>query len=160
MKILVLSDSHGSDEKIIQAVHREQDADAIVFLGDGERDFQYALAEFGFFPYGSDASRIIRQVRGNCDVFSSEPVTIVDSFEGIRVLMTHGFDQNVKYGCHRLLGEARRKDCALALFGHTHVFCLEEHDGVLLFNPGSIRSGRYGIVRIKDHKICCEERNL
>ena len=56
MKILVISDSHGASEYIVEAISRNKDADAIVFLGDGERDLEEALADCNISPYGDDGS--------------------------------------------------------------------------------------------------------
>ena len=43
MKLLVLSDSHGYDEQLVAMILGHPDADAVIFLGDGERDFDTAL---------------------------------------------------------------------------------------------------------------------
>ena len=123
------------------------------FLGDGERDFDAAVAEFGFYPYGPDTSCQVYQVRGNCDPFSREQVTIRPVFDGVRILATHGFDQNVKYGVHTLVREAKEAHCHAALFGHTHVPFCEETEGILLLNPGSIRSGKYALLTIEEGRI-------
>ena len=158
MKILVLSDSHGSEENIVSAIHQERDADAIIFLGDGERDFEAAAAEFGFFPYGDDTSCAVYQVKGNCDLFSREAVTIVPVLGGLRILVTHGYDQNVKYGLHTLVREAKERGCAAALFGHTHVQFSGEMNGIQLLNPGSIRSGKYALLIVRDGTITKTEK--
>lgn len=153
MKTLVFSDSHGSEQGMIDAIEENKDANAIVFLGDGERDFEEALAACDIAPYGTGASIRIVQVCGNCDRYSMEPVTVTMEFGGVRFLITHGHDQNVKFGYARLLQEARRKDCRVALFGHTHFQCLEKKDGVVLLNPGSIRSGRYAVLTIDGGEV-------
>ena len=148
MKIIVISDSHGSAVSIENVIYGHPEAQYIVFLGDGERDFEEALAVCGIFPYGSDRSKTILQVRGNCDRMSSEAVTLTESFGRVKMLITHGFDQGVKYTLSKLVLEAKEKGCKAALFGHTHKQCLEERDGITLFNPGSVRSGYYGLITV------------
>ena len=47
-KLLVLSDSHGARGAIKRILNKEQNnVDAVIFLGDGLRDLEQALA---FFP--------------------------------------------------------------------------------------------------------------
>lgn len=149
MKILVMSDSHGAEEKITEAIKTHPDAKAIIFLGDGERDFEEALAECDIFPYGSHVKDIY-DVRGNCDLYSNLAETLTGLFEEKRVLISHGYLQNVKYGLSDLLQEAKEKKCQAALFGHTHKRHLSKKDGIVLFNPGSIRGGSYGVIELKE----------
>ena len=48
-KLLVLSDSHGARGAIERILNKEQNnVDAVIFLGDGLRDLEQALA---FFPH-------------------------------------------------------------------------------------------------------------
>ena len=37
MRLLVLSDSHGRKKLLLEAVELHPEADAVIFLGDGER---------------------------------------------------------------------------------------------------------------------------
>ena len=142
-----------------EAVRRHAGADALVFLGDGERDFEETLAECGIAPFGPQ-ERAVYQVCGNCDRFSSQPLRITASFEGVNFLIAHGHEQNVKFGYARLAMEAKSRGCAAALFGHTHLQCLEEKEGIVLLNPGSIRSGKYAVVTVEDGKIRAELKRL
>ena len=151
-KILVFSDSHGADQPMAGAIKLHNDADIIAFLGDGESDFEEALAECGIAPFGPRQKRIW-QVRGNCDWRSNEAVTILPEAEGFRFFVTHGHLQYVKNGLSLLASEARKKGCAAALFGHTHEAFLEEREGMLLMNPGSSRGGHYGIIIIENGKL-------
>ena len=152
MRILVISDSHGAEEKFIKAIDANPSAEAIVFLGDGERDLEYAMAHFGIFPYG-DKIKDVYQVRGNCDFYSRSSDSVIAEIKDTRLFITHGYDQKVKHGLERLAFEAAKKDCVIALFGHTHTRHLSSIGGVTLFNPGSLRSGSYGIIKIKKDKI-------
>ncbi len=158
--ILTVSDSHGAEETLRDILLENDAADTVVFLGDGERDLETALAETGIDPYDPCARKTVIRVRGNCDFFSSEPVTVLEKFGDFLTLITHGHDQNVKYGLHKLAFEAKSRGCALALFGHTHQAHLSEIEGVRLFNPGSVRSGRYGIVTIDGSDIRFEHKKM
>ena len=41
MRLLVLSDSHGRKNLLLQVVELHPEADAVIFLGDGERDIDF-----------------------------------------------------------------------------------------------------------------------
>ena len=41
MRLLVLSDSHGRKNLLLEAVELHPEADAVIFLGDGERDIEF-----------------------------------------------------------------------------------------------------------------------
>jgi len=76
-KLLVLSDSHGARDAIKRILNKEQNnVDAVIFLGDGLRDLEQALA---FFPHLR-----VYSVAGNCDYGALEPL------DGLA-----GFDQTV-----------------------------------------------------------------
>lgn len=159
MKILVFSDSHGAENKIVGAIKDNPTADVIIYLGDGEKDFEYALAECDIYPYGS-IRKDVYQVRGNCDVFSSESATLFTSFDGYRFLLTHGHAYNVKYGTDKLADAAAQNSCCAALFGHTHEQHYSRSGNVYLFNPGSTRSGSYGLITIDKSKLNFEWKSI
>ena len=160
MKLLIVSDSHGRVDRLKNIIEENKDANAIIFLGDGERDFEESTAACGLSPYATEPETILVQVCGNCDMFSSEPVTIVREFSGIKFYITHGFEQGVKYGLEKLATKASYSEARVALFGHTHLKHLSEKLGVTLFNPGTVAYGEYGIILINngemqfEHKRC------
>lgn len=67
MRILVLSDSHRDKISLMMAVKLHREADVIVFLGDGEEDFQCEKMSSLL------SLKEVHSVRGNCDVYSSLP---------------------------------------------------------------------------------------
>ncbi len=156
MKILVVSDSHGNSDRLSDIIREHRETDYIVFLGDGERDLEVALAENNIDPYDRSCPIKVLQVCGNCDYFSNEPVNIIEEIEGHRFLITHGFRENVKYGLSLLARDAYERKCDIALFGHTHRPHYSEESGVILFNPGSVRSRSYGIINIADGECSFE----
>lgn len=158
-KILVFSDSHGADQPMIDAMNLHKDADAIAFLGDGESDFEEALAACGIAPFGPKNVQIW-QVRGNCDWRSTEAATILPIICGLRFFVTHGHIQHVKTGYDLLASEARKKGCAAALFGHTHQAYLEDRNGLIMMNPGSARFGNYGLIIIEDGNMKCSLESI
>ena len=98
-KLLVLSDSHGARGAIERILNKEQNnVDAVIFLGDGLRDLEQALA---FFPHLR-----VYSVAGNCDYGALEPL---DGFVHVEhekrvVVLAHGWGEegvDVRSGIER-----------------------------------------------------------
>ena len=49
MKLLVFSDSHGMPLYMRETLEKHRDVDAVIFLGDGQNDFQMMRALFPNF---------------------------------------------------------------------------------------------------------------
>jgi len=134
MKIAVFSDTHGSTGRMLRAV-RELRADALVHLGDCERDTECLKAEFPDVP--------LYQVCGNCDVSPRAPSELVVEFGNVRALLCHGHRYAVDWGrLDSLVYAAQEKGCRLVLYGHTHRAENTEIGGVRLVNPGTAGRGR------------------
>ena len=147
MKILVLSDSHGLISDMENAVFRHT-PDYIAHLGDYASDAEKLREIFPRIPLVS--------VKGNCDFSSDAPTETVLTVEGVKMLLTHGHRYGVKMGYDRLLYAAEESGVRLALFGHTHYQTLIEENGIILFNPGSIRDGAdYGILELSNGTARC-----
>lgn len=146
MKVLIFSDSHGKGENIRRAVSLHPDAEYVVHLGDGADDVS-------FFE-----KAVYIAVRGNCDMFSSYPTELIESFDGAKTLISHGHRYFVKEGVSVYEKYAREKGVTVALFGHTHNRFLQYRDGIYFFNPGSISKYEgggysYGIMNVKNGAV-------
>ena len=144
MRILVVSDSHGDAYAIRQAINEQPSAKILFFLGDGERDIEFAESATNIF---------IHKVKGNCDFASGLPAYVVDEVDSVRVYATHGYVERVKYGTSLLRQYAADNKAAIALYGHTHIPDTTYSDGIWLINPGSIRMGEYAVVDITEKGI-------
>ena len=139
-KLLVLSDSHGGRAAIERVLMKEsKNVDALIFLGDGLRDLEAALAGYPKLRTYS--------VAGNCDLFRNDTLEVV-SLSNARILLTHGHLQHVREGEDDLLSLAITERAQAALYGHTHVQKAEWRSGVLLLNPGAAQNGRYAILTV------------
>ena len=138
MKVVILSDSHGFRARVFSILHREEDADSVIFLGDGLYEMEeLELASPGLPLY---------MVRGNCDISLSTPADRLLSMQDRLIFCTHGNGYEVKLTLQGLKKAARQRGADVALFGHTHIPFYEYDDGLYLFNPGSVaasRTGRY-----------------
>ena len=71
MRLLVMSDSHGRKNMLLDAMELHPEADAVIFLGDGERDIEFAK---NYFP-----DKKIYAVCGNCDFNSELPPFLLEN---------------------------------------------------------------------------------
>ena len=153
MKILVMSDSHGSKNNMLNAVKRET-PDWILHLGDNDKDCSDISLMHPDIP--------LRTVRGNCDRLSAG--LDIDEFEleGKRFFMTHGHLFGVKSGKAKVINAATERGADILLFGHTHVPYYSSADNLIVINPGSINSGGkyYAVLEIKNGAISCELKIL
>lgn len=146
-RILVLSDSHRYAFAVSMAIKNQPNADIVVFLGDGEDDFDAYRSQI--------RTKRVYSVAGNNDFYSALPTSQIIEADGIRIYITHGHKENVKYGNEMLLEKAKMYNCSLVLYGHTHVQKYEYIDGVHLFCPGALKYEEYGVADITDNGIMC-----
>ena len=134
MLVAVFSDTHSETEAMLRVV-RETRPDALVHLGDHDRDALRLTEAFPELPLYS--------VAGNCDFGSLTPLVTIADFGGVKAFLCHGHQYGVNYGdLSRLAYAAQERGCRLALFGHTHEPELETLGGVTVLNPGSAGMGR------------------
>ena len=154
MRILVVSDSHGNDANLRQALLSQPTAELVIHLGDGEAEVQRAKPSF--------PEKTFLQVRGNCDWGSTLPPSGEYVAEGVKIFYTHGHLYSVKSGLYNLVCAARERKAGIVLFGHTHAAVEDYEDGLYIFNPGSLNGWRpsYGTVDITEHGIVTNIINL
>lgn len=162
MKLVIISDTHGKRARIDEVLSRNPLYDALLFLGDGARDFDIDRTG-GFIG-----------VCGNCDSFSGLgdilPTERMLCFDGIKILMTHGHKCSVKFGTEKLEEYAATRGADAVLFGHTHVpiekyIPAESKLGtavtekpMYVFNPGSLGAPNnglpsFGVMEIRGGQI-------
>ena len=154
-KLLVLSDSHGGRAAIERVLMKEsKNVDALIFLGDGLRDLEAALAGYPKLRAYS--------VAGNCDFGALEPTDGIAAFDQVVIFYTHGHMYGVKYDLDTLADAAAARGAEVALFGHTHIPHAEQRGNVFLFNPGSCGrcytgADTYGILTTDEGKVVAHE---
>lgn len=149
MKALIISDSHGRANDVMDAVEQVK-PDIVFHLGDGANDLR------GLGLLYPDIT--LYQVGGNCDYSSNMELVRQVNMQGVRILMTHGHIFKVKQSIEKLVKEANGRNADVVLYGHTHVSYYEERDGLMIINPGSIGySGKYGVLTIENGKASFEK---
>ena len=170
MKILVISDLHGRCDLLRRAAELHRDRDATLFLGDGTSDIDVEMMTKGGILFAG--------VRGNCDPtyvrtqnydFDTELFLNLCEYN---VIMMHGHLHGVKYGTERAAAYASERGADILLYGHTHEADEryypegETVGGAVLkkplwvMNPGSLCSGSYGLLQIKNKNILISHGTL
>lgn len=137
MKVLVVSDNHGSSEELQHLVNRHQgDVECMIHCGDSE--FDYDSEEMTPFQL---------RVRGNCDFDNRYPNEIAETIGSKTIFTTHGHLYNVKMTLMKLAYKAEETSADLVCFGHSHEALAVYEDGTLFLNPGSVRLPRQPVIK-------------
>ncbi|MDY2613720.1 MAG: metallophosphoesterase [Lachnospiraceae bacterium] len=129
MKVVIVSDTHGSHRNLEKVLEEEKPMDMLIHLGDveGGEDYITALA---------DCPTHI--VRGNNDFFSNLPGEEEFMMGGYHMFISHGHYYYVSMGEERLKEEARARGADIVMYGHTHKPTLTREEDLITLNPGSI----------------------
>ncbi|ULG71252.1 YfcE family phosphodiesterase [Macrococcus brunensis] len=128
MKWVVVSDNHGMTNILTDIKSIHHDADYYIHLGDSE------------FTRENPEIRDYVAVMGNCDGLWFDKTAVIEDKQG--AFLTHGHLYSVNAGREQLAEAAEAAGCRFAFYGHTHVRKIEEIDGVICINPGSIAQSR------------------
>ena len=148
MEIVVVSDSHGASEKLLELERLYPHADAYLHCGDLED-------ECSLYPKWIF-------VRGNNDYFASEedmPSQRVVSIGNHKIFMCHSHLFPFYHREEAMIAKAKEYGCDIVLYGHTHRSDLKQKGDMVIMNPGSIywpRDGKepsYGLITEKDGEL-------
>ena len=128
MRIVVISDTHGNNKDIIEALVSIDKPDMLIHLGDYVED-------------GEKISKIlgipIIIVKGNGDSKSNYNENELIEINDKKIFLTHGHRHNVVRNLDTLYYRALEKGADIALFGHTHIPVNIVYDDMIIMNPGS-----------------------
>lgn len=144
-RVLVVSDSHGAVDMLDEILASQPQVRIVFHLGDGARDLDSIMHKY--------PNKYFHRVAGNCDFSSHLPNEVVDEVEGKRIFACHGHTLHVKYGVTSLVNAAQSERADISLYGHTHVQGYSFEKGMLIFNPGSVREGKFGAIDIAENGI-------
>lgn len=126
MKFVVVSDSHGAYQELLDVININQDADVFIHLGDYELP-EYLLNRFIF-------------CKGNCDFLSTHKSSFDIDYEFGKLHFEHGNHIDFKNFNEYVIS----KDANIFLFGHTHKKLALKIKNTYVFNPGSLTRPRDG----------------
>ena len=147
MKIIVVSDSHGSSAALKEIIKRNSNADVVVHCGDSRGEMEEIKMKYPQITY--------YEVRGNCDWGSNLPLMLTFELDGFKYMVTHGHAYSVKFGLGQLCYAAQEQGADAVFFGHTHIACNEVYEGLRLINPGSCggTGATFAVVETKDGQM-------
>lgn len=126
MKVVVVSDSHGSWTILEDLFEKHFDADFFLHLGDSQLP-EYYLSHFCC-------------VAGNCD-YTDLPLQKDITIAGYKIHMEHGHSYDFMFNSEKYINSI---DCDIFLFGHTHIKKAFKVGEKYVFNPGSLTRPRDG----------------
>lgn len=142
MKVMCISDIHGSIENLKRAIERlrEENAEKLLILGDFS-SYYHSSSDFEIAEILNNMAGSVIAVKGNCDNsyiddlfhFGLGYLKTID-INGIKVTLTHGHIYN-RNNLPENCGE-------IFLSGHTHVGMIEKIGDRIIANPGSISKPR------------------
>lgn len=147
-KILVFSDTHGDINNCLRIIDTSDRVDAIIHAGDYTSDAEDLKSIYEQIP--------VYYVKGNNDIFSTAPSKIQLVTDNVKIYITHGHEQRVKYdfSYRTLINAVKDSEPNLVVFGHTHIPYTKNIGKMTLLNPGSTRySHSYAVVEIEDSKL-------
>ncbi len=151
MRIAVLSDTHGNRALAVSSLDIHGDFDFIIHLGDTTDD-----AEIIGLALECD----IITIAGNCDAGEKYPRSAAMEIAGKRFFFCHGDRFHVKSGLDGLYQKALAAGADVVLYGHTHIPSIEEINGIMFVNPGTMKAGTrnptMGILEIEDGTVRAE----
>ncbi len=130
MKVIVFSDAHGSRVLVERIISFNPDADYFISLGDSELSLDFLL-DLDIIP-----------IKGNYPRDAGLAYDKILKIEGRKIYLTHGHKYGVQKSLMKLLKYVLGQDFDLVLYGHTHIARVDNINGMLIMNPGSIKSPR------------------
>ena len=150
MKVLVISDIHGSAyyAKKIKEIVEKENPDKIILLGDlyyhGPRnDLSQEYNPMEVAEILNSLKDKLLVVKGNCDAevdemisdFKFEEYLLLD-INGKKIYFNHGHKYNIE--------NIPYEDFEILIYGHIHQGFIQEKEGYLFANPGSISLPKCG----------------
>jgi len=153
--LLVLSDVHCDDYVLLVEIIKQfgADSDALVYCGDGIRDFARLFSEaLTDEKIRESIPPVVAFARGNGDYneYSANsfkfdiPDYNVFKAAGRTIFATHGHLFGVDFGTDRLCAVSSVSKASLVFYGHTHCPYKKIQDNVVVLNPGSVTRPRNG----------------
>jgi len=140
MRVLVISDTHGTLTFVKRALESRGGITHIIHLGDGMRDLEKLQIEYPEISFYG--------IKGNNDLSQLYPNEMYIELAGHKIFATHGHLYSVRTSVTKLYDKAHSLGADTVLFGHTHMKYDKEIDGIRFLNPSA-----FGTILITENKI-------
>lgn len=129
MRILIISDTHGYTDNVINYIKSNKKPDMIFHLGDYVKDG---------IKIGNKFDIPIKIVRGNGDYMEEDfNYDEIIQLKDKKMLLTHGHRYNVSFSMDRLFYKGKELGVDYIFFGHTHIPSITRLENIVFINPGS-----------------------
>ncbi|MGN0400719.1 MAG: metallophosphoesterase [Acetatifactor sp.] len=128
MKVLIVSDTHKSNENYYRVLRLES-PDMVIHCGDAEGS-EVELTEAADCP--------VKIVLGNNDFFSDLPRELTLKLGPYKVWVVHGHNYYVSMNNEIIKNEAVERGFDIVMYGHTHRPVVDDGGDVIAVNPGSL----------------------
>lgn len=148
MRIIVASDTHGRTNILDLIPYYYEDVETFIHCGDVGKDPEY-FEKWTF-------------VSGNNDFMHYLPEAIRVEAGSHRIFVIHSDQCSYRNRKKDLVKLAKKYECDIVCYGHTHVSDIDQIDGITLINPGSIRLPRdgnpcsYCVLTLEDDNITAD----
>ncbi|MEY8523532.1 metallophosphoesterase [bacterium 1XD8-76] len=133
MRILIVSDTHRQGENFYRALQETKPVSLVIHCGDvegQEREFEKAVREVNDCP--------LIMAAGNNDFFSNLKNDVEVQIGPYKALVTHGHNYYISVSNEFLKQEVRARGYQMVFYGHTHRPVVDDKNGILAVNPGSL----------------------
>ena len=142
MKLVILSDTHGSTQAVERVFSEQPDAELYLHAGDVLRDAEYLAtlvgAELNAGEQDESVSPRVIGVPGNTDwPDGNQPLARIVCAAGHRILLAHGHSFGVQYTTKFFADAAAESNCDIAVYGHTHIVDVSPAPPLTVLKPGS-----------------------
>jgi len=134
IRILIISDSHGNLNNVMQVLKKEKNINIIFHLGDTIQDAISIMETFNDLE--------LYYVAGNHDNIQMQPKEKFIELLGWKIFITHGHIYNVKRSFDKIIAKSKELQTDITIFGHNHIQKCIRHNGIIYINPGSISEPR------------------
>lgn len=151
IKILIMSDTHGDRANFIKLIEQEN-PNYTIHAGDFCCPITLISKYVDYFVAGNNDS-------------DGDSLKLFE-IDGIKFMLTHGHQYSTLFSIlkgardKQIFHDAKIKDVRVVITGHTHVEHIEEREGILHINPGSLEWPRnntgtktYAILNIEKGEI-------
>lgn len=149
-QIVVVSDSHCRHDLLLYILSLYPNALAYLHLGDSQE------SENDIYPFIT--------VKGNNDYLIAQEQRII-TIKNLKIYMIHG--HRMYLDKDNMVLKAKKYDCNVFLYGHTHIPFYEYYQGIMILNPGALTKARsslgatYALINIdEDNSTSIEIKKL
>ncbi len=135
MKFLVISDIHDNLVNLEKCVKwgKGENAENAICCGD--------VVNAETLKYLAENFKIIYLVRGNLEIYDEAEIKKYNNINYLGRFGVFEFDGKIVGLCHEpwyIKSVLKIKLCELVFYGHTHEPWIEERDGIITANPGTL----------------------